>query len=64
MFNFLFCFQKEGDLLTKEGDEEMAKQVQPDVVQIDRYLGEVTQLDKKITAQQSTLTGGGKKKMV
>ncbi|XP_063414540.1 DNA repair protein RAD50-like [Mytilus trossulus] len=50
--------EKEDDLQTKEGDEDMAKQVQPDVVQIDRYQGEVIELDKKITSQQSTLSGG------
>jgi hypothetical protein len=38
----------------------MAKQVQPDVVQIDRYQGEVIELDRKIATQQSQLSGGGK----
>ena len=57
---YIVYFQTEDDLQTKEGDEDMAKQVQPDVVQIDRYHGEVIELDRKIATQQSQLSGGGK----
>ncbi|XP_033743546.1 DNA repair protein RAD50-like [Pecten maximus] len=43
---------------TKEQDHDMAKQIQPDVVLMDRYHGEVTELEKKIAAQAATLSGG------
>ena len=38
----------------------MAKQMQPDVVMMDRYFGDVNELDKKIAIQASKLSGGGK----
>ena len=38
----------------------MAKLVQPDIVMMDRYYGEIQELDKKINIQASKLAGGGK----
>ena len=46
-------------LQTKENDEAMAKLVQPDIVMMDRYFGEIQELDKKINLQASKLAGGG-----
>ena len=43
----------------KEADEGMAKEMQPDIVLMDRYQGELRELDKKIAAQSGKLTGGG-----
>ena len=37
----------------------MAKLVQPDIVMMDRYFGEIQELDKKINLQASKLAGGG-----
>lgn len=37
----------------------MAKLVQPDIVMMDRYYGEIQELDKKINLQASKLVGGG-----
>lgn len=45
-------------LSTKENDEAMAKLVQPDIVMMDRYFGEIQELDKKINLQASKLAGG------
>ena len=47
-------------LQTKENDEAMAKLVQPDIVMMDRYYGEIQELDKKINIQASKLACGGK----
>ena len=44
----------------KEADEEMAKLMQPDIVLMDRYQGELRELDKKIATQSGMLAGGGK----
>ncbi|XP_052793219.1 DNA repair protein RAD50-like isoform X2 [Mya arenaria] len=41
------------------GDVQMAKEAQPDVVMIDRYQGELVDLEKKITIQASKLSSSG-----
>ncbi|KAJ8298041.1 hypothetical protein KUTeg_024572 [Tegillarca granosa] len=51
--------EKEEDKQAKETDEEMAKEIHPDIVTMDRYQGEVTELDKKIATQSAALSGGG-----
>lgn len=51
--------EKEEDMQAKETDEEMAKEIHPDIVTMDRYQGEVTELDKKIATQSAALSGGG-----
>ena len=38
----------------------MAKQILPDIVMMDRYQGEVTELEKKVATEASKLSGGGK----
>lgn len=53
-------FQVEEMLKVKEDDEAMAKQIQPDIVMMDRYYGDVSELDKKIAVQAAKLSGGGK----
>lgn len=54
-----FWFKKEEDLHTQEQDDESAKQIQPDIVMMDRYQGEVTELEKKISTEGAKLSGGG-----
>lgn len=49
---------KEEDLHTQEQDDESAKQIQPDIVMMDRYQGEVTELEKKISTEGAKLSGG------
>ena len=41
----------------------MAKQIHPDIVTMDRYFGEIQDLDKKINIQASKLAGGGEFKL-
>ncbi|XP_060561864.1 DNA repair protein RAD50-like isoform X2 [Ruditapes philippinarum] len=48
----------EEELKIKEDDEAMAKQIQPDIVMMDRYFGDVSELDKKIAMQAAKLSGG------
>lgn len=55
-----FRYQKEEDLHTQEQDDESAKQIQPDIVMMDRYQGEVTELEKRISTEGAKLSGGGK----
>ena len=55
-----YCVKKSEELAMKEADEGMAKEMQPDIVLMDRYQGELRELDKKIAAQSGKLTGGGK----
>lgn len=47
---------------TKEGDESMAKEMQADIVLMDRYFGDVRELEKKIATQSALLSGGGNSK--
>lgn len=42
-----------------ERDEGVAKEIQPDIVLMDRSQGELRELEKKITTQSALLTGGG-----
>ncbi|XP_061165388.1 DNA repair protein RAD50-like [Saccostrea echinata] len=49
---------KEEELSIQEQDDEMAKQIQPDIVMMDRYQGEVTELEKKIATESAKLSGG------
>nr|XP_022328065.1 DNA repair protein RAD50-like isoform X1 [Crassostrea virginica]XP_022328067.1 DNA repair protein RAD50-like isoform X1 [Crassostrea virginica] len=49
---------KEDDLHVQEQDDETAKQIQPDIVMMDRYQGEVTELEKKISTEGAKLSGG------
>ncbi|KAK3099688.1 hypothetical protein FSP39_008022 [Pinctada imbricata] len=49
---------KDEDLQTKEQDADMAKQILPDIVMMDRYQGEVNELEKKIAGEAAKLIGG------
>lgn len=46
-------------MAVKESDESVAKELQPDIVLMDRYQGELRELDKKIATQSGMLMGGG-----
>ncbi|BFZ14970.1 hypothetical protein BsWGS_18009 [Bradybaena similaris] len=50
---------KEDDLSLQECDLHTAKNLQPDVVDMDRRRGEVRELDRKIEAQRVLLSAGG-----
>ena len=43
----------------KEEDGQMAKNMHSDIVLMDRYCGEVRELDKKIAGQQAVMSGTG-----
>ncbi|KAH3843771.1 hypothetical protein DPMN_117302, partial [Dreissena polymorpha] len=43
----------------QDSDAQMAKEAQPDIVMIDRYQGEVVELERKIRDQSAKLVGGG-----
>lgn len=47
----------EEELKVKEEDDNMSKQILPDIVMMDRYYGEVAELEKKISQQASKLIG-------
>ncbi|XP_071087725.1 DNA repair protein RAD50-like [Haliotis cracherodii] len=49
---------KEDELQAKETDEVTGKSMQPDIVMMDRYYGEIRELDKKIATHSSMLSGG------
>ncbi|KAK7096680.1 DNA repair protein RAD50-like [Littorina saxatilis] len=53
-----FIDEKGEELAMKEVDEGMGKDMQPDIVLMDRYQGELRELDKKIAAQSGKLAGG------
>ncbi|KAK6173416.1 hypothetical protein SNE40_016870 [Patella caerulea] len=49
---------KTDELQAKENDEGMAKSMQPDVLMIDRYQGELRELERKIATKSAMLSGG------
>ncbi|KAL8624023.1 hypothetical protein ACOMHN_041613 [Nucella lapillus] len=50
--------EKGEELTLKETDESMAMEMRPDVVLMDRYQGELREVNKKIAAQSALLSGG------
>lgn len=56
---FSSILQKRNELAVKERDEGVAKEIQPDIVLMDRSQGELRELEKRITTQSALLTGGG-----
>nr|KAG5696240.1 hypothetical protein BaRGS_019942 [Batillaria attramentaria] len=50
--------EKSEDLSMKESDEAMAREMQPDIILMDRVQGELRELDKKIASQSALLAGG------
>ncbi|XP_041359275.1 DNA repair protein RAD50-like [Gigantopelta aegis] len=48
---------KEDELQTKDDDAQMAKNMHSDIVLMDRYYGEIRELDKKIASQQAMMSG-------
>lgn len=50
--------EKRNELAVKERDEGVAKEIQPDIVLMDRSQGELRELEKSITTQSALLTGG------
>ncbi|XP_076445993.1 DNA repair protein RAD50-like [Babylonia areolata] len=50
--------EKGEELSMKASDEAMAKDMKPDIILMDRYQGELRELDKKIATQSALLSGG------
>ena len=51
--------QSQDEVETLETEETMARSIQGDVTNIDKYMGEVSDLDHKISAQEARVSGGG-----
>jgi hypothetical protein len=49
----------EDSVQLRQDDESMAKVLQPDVVTMDRFQGELRDLDRKIAQQSTKVSGDG-----